>query len=195
VDGELFCIVPEETVSDFQLRVGQTVTPRLLEQLQSGSARSEALEAALRLLGHRARSRVELVRQLRRSGHAPGAVEAAMIRCDELGYLDDAAFAQAHVRDRLKFRPRGRRVLLAELRTKGVGEEVARGAIEEVFSDAGVDEAGLADAIALKRLRSLEGLPASVARRRLTAYLARRGFPSATIRQTVMRTVIDQPAD
>jgi len=191
VDGELFCLASAETVSDLELKVGLTATPRLLEQLQSGSTRPEALEAALKFLGHRARSRLELTRRLRSEGHPPGAIEAAVRRCDELGYVDDEAFARSHVRDRLKFRPRGRRVLLAELRTKGVGEADAKSAIEEVFSDAEVDEAALADAVARKRLRSLEGLPTPVARRRLTAFLARRGFPSATIRQTVMRTLVD----
>lgn len=195
MDGELLCIVPEETVSDLQLHVGLTATPRLLEQMQSDSARSETLEAALRLLGYRARSKVELIRRLRRDGHSPGAIEAAICRCDELGYLDDVAFARSHVRDRLNFRPRGRRVLLAELRSKGVDEQDATSAIEEVFSDAGVDESALALAVSQKRLRSLAGLPTPVARRRLTAYLARRGFPSAIIRQTVMRTLADRAAD
>ena len=195
VDGELLCIVPEETVSDLQLRVGQTAPPQLLEQMESVPAGSEALEEALRLLGRRARSRVELIRQLRRGGHAPGAIESAIRRCDELKYLDDEAFARAHVRDRLKFKPRGRRILMAELRTRGVDEKDATRAIDEVFSDAEVNEADLADGLARKRLRSLESLPTPVARRRLTAYLARRGFPSAIIRQTVMRVVVDQPAD
>jgi len=138
---------------------------------------------------------VELNRRLRRGGHPPGAIEAAIRRCVELGYLDDEAFARAHVRDRLKFRPRGRRILMAELRTNGVGEKDARKAIEEVFADADVSEEDLADAVARKRARSLQGLPTPVARRRLTAYLARRGFPSATIRQTVIRVLVDQPAD
>ena len=195
VDGELLCIVPEETVSDLQLEVGLAATPRLLEQLQTVSARSQTLEAALRLLGYRARSKVELIRRLRRDGHSPGAIDAAIYRCDELGYLDDEAFARAYVRDRLKFRPRGQRMLLAELRTKGVNEQDARSAIEAVFSDEGVLDAELADTVARKRLRSLEGLPTAVARRRLTAYLARRGFPSATIRQTVLRNLVDLPTD
>lgn len=195
VDGELLCIVPEETVSDLQLEVGVTATPQLLEQLQTVSARSQTLEAALRLLGYRARSRVELVRRLRRDGHSPGAIDAAVYRCGELGYLDDGAFARAYVRDRLKFRPRGRRMLLAELRTKGVSEQDARTAIEEVFTEGGVVESELADAVARKRLRSLAGLPTAVARRRLTAYLARRGFSSTAIRQTVLRNLVDQPTD
>ncbi len=84
---------------------------------------------------------------------------------------------------------------MAELRTNGVGEKDARKAIEEVFADADVSEEDLADAVARKRARSLQGLPTPVARRRLTAYLARRGFPSATIRQTVIRVLVDQPAD
>ncbi len=178
-----------------RLEVGAPATPDALEALEAAANQAEALEAALRLLNYRARSRAELQRRLRRSGHAPPAIEAAVARCDELGYLDDEAFAIAYVRDRLKFRPRGRRVLVAELREKGISQTTAVAAIDEVFGQAEVSEGELADQVARKRVQSLASLEPEVARRRLTAFLARRGFSSATIRDAVARALTESTRD
>jgi regulatory protein len=188
-------VVPAETVAALRLEVGASATPEALEALERAASRAETLEAALRLLNYRVRSRAELQRRLRRSGHAQPAIEAAVARCDELGYLDDEAFAMAYVRDRLKLRPRGRRVLVAELRAKGVSQTTAASAVDVVFAQAEVSEGELADRVARKRAPSLESLEPEVARRRLAAFLARRGFSSATIRDTVARALTDATGD
>ena len=187
--------MPAETVAALRLEVGAPATAETLEALETASSQAEALEAALRLLNYRARSRAELQRRLRRSGHVPPAIEAAVARCDELGYLDDEAFALAYVRDRLKFRPRGRRVLVAELRAKGVSQTIAVSAIDEVFTQAEVSEDELAEQVARKRARSLASLEPDVARRRLASFLARRGFSPATIRDTVARALTESTGD
>ncbi len=187
--------MPAGTVSGFRLEVGAQVTPEQLNQLEAAASRANALEAAFRLLAYRPRSRVELDRRLRRSSHPPAAIQAALTRCDELGYLDDESFALSFVRDRLKLSPRGRRVLLAELRQKGVAQEDAATAIEEAFAELDFGEAEFANQVAEKRARSLTGLARPVARRRLTAYLARRGFPPALIREAVLEALADLPTD
>ncbi len=171
------------------------MTPEQLNQLETAAKQASALEAAFRLLAYRPRSRIELERRLRRSSHLPEAVEAALTRCGELGYLDDHSFALSFVRDRLKLSPRGRRVLLAELRQKGVAQAEAAAAIEEAFAEMEVGETEFAHQVAEKRARSLVGLAQPVARRRLTAYLARRGFPPAIIREAVHRALADLPTD
>lgn len=188
-------MVPAGTVSGFRLQVGALVTTEQLNQLEVAANRTAALEHALRLLDFRVRSRVELERRLLQSGHTPDAVEPALARCSELGYLDDQMFALSFTRDRLRLRPRGRRLLMAELRRKGVAQDVAASAIEEAFAEADLGEAEFAHQLAHKRLGSIAGLAQPVARRRLTAYLARRGFPPAIIREAVHRALADLPTD
>ena len=100
VDGALFCVVPAGTICGIRLEVGARVTPEQLNHLEAAANRASALEAAFRLLAYRPRSRVELERRLRRSNHSHGAIQAALTRCDELGYLDDQSFALSFVRDR-----------------------------------------------------------------------------------------------
>lgn len=143
------------------------------------------MDKALELLSFRARSEGELERRLRRAGHGPSAADSALRRCRELGYLDDRAFALAHVRDRLRLRPKGRRALRSELFRKGVEGVLAEAAIDEAFAEAGLDETDLARRLAGKRVQALGSLETEAARRRLTGYLARRGFPPPVVRAVV----------
>lgn len=195
MDGTLFCVVPAETIHTLRLEVGGHVSSESLNRLEAAASRAAALEQALRLLGFRARSRIELERRLRRSGHPPDAIDAALARCGELGYLDDQAFALSFARDRLNLRPCGRRLLMTELRRKGVAQDAAASAIEEAFAEADLGEAEFAQQLAHRRLRSIAGLTQPVARRRLTAYLARRGFPPAIIQQAVQSALADLPTN
>jgi regulatory protein len=79
---------------------------------------ASVLEAGLRLLARRAHSRVELRRKLGRRGYEEDEIQAALTRLTELGYVDDAEFAAAHVRRRSA--SRGPFALSAELAARGV---------------------------------------------------------------------------
>ena len=149
------------------------------------------MDKALELLSFRARSESELERRLLRAGHKPDTIAPALRRCRELGYLDDRAFALSHVRDRLRLRPRGRRALRSELYRRGVDAELADEAIDRGFEETGVDETDLARRVARKRFRILKGAQPEAARRRLAAYLARRGFPPTVVREVVAEILTD----
>jgi regulatory protein len=86
-----------------------------------------ALDAGLRLLAVRSHSRHELRRKLGRRGYAEEDVEGAVARLDELGYVDDAAFAAGHVRRRSA--SLGPLALAAELAARGVDRRLTSQAV------------------------------------------------------------------
>ena len=88
-----------------------------------------ALDAGLRLLARRAHSRVELLLKLTRRGYDSAAVGTALKRLEELGYLDDQAFARSFVRRRGSVR--GPRALSAELAARGVDRAQVDTAVAE----------------------------------------------------------------
>ena len=88
-----------------------------------------ALDAGLRLLARRAHSRVELLLKLTRRGYDSAAVGTALKRLEELGYLDDQAFARSFVRRRGSVR--GPRALSAELAARGVNRAQVDTAVAE----------------------------------------------------------------
>lgn len=86
---------------------------------------------AARFLEVRPRSIDEVRRRLRDAGYRAGLVEGAVERLVDLGMLDDRAFARAWVESRDRARPRGERALRAELRRKGIADEVVVEVLDE----------------------------------------------------------------
>lgn len=205
VDGEFRCGVAVEIVLAAGLRVGETVSAAALAEIERLDVAWKAREAALNLLSYRARSAAELRTRLRRKEFPDDVVDQTVADLVERGFVDDADFAGAFVRDRVRARPRGSRRLIQELRAKGVAEETAREAIEETFQEAGVSELDLArDAARGWARRSPGPVPdpdgtidpeaVQARKRRLYGFLARRGFPGDVIR-TVMDEVIESGND
>lgn len=167
------------------LCVGDDLSEREVEGLLREERALEAEERALRYLSHRARSRAELERYLRRKGYEEPIAARVLARLEELGYVDDRTFAEAHVRDRIRLKPRGRFKLLMELREKGVAEADAGAAIEAAFREMDVTERELLERCARKRWRARRTDDPEKLRRRISGYLRRRGFRGSEVREVV----------
>lgn len=187
-----------EIAADLLLRAGlaagDVVSSARLAGLEEEDATYRARDAALSLLAHRARTREELRRRLRRKEFSEAVIDDVLAWLEERDYIDDRAFADAHVRDRLRLRPRGRLGLVQELRAKGVADAVAEAAIERVMKQEEVSErdlaVGAAEAWGRKNRSGLRKAARSKeerlkARRRLYAHLARRGFAGDAIRSAL----------
>ena len=96
----------------------------------------KAFDAGIRLLARRPFGGAELGRRLVQLGYEPEEVQAALATFVELGYINDATFAEMHV-DRRAGR-RGPRALAAELTAKGVDREVVQAAVSRFDRDAQV---------------------------------------------------------
>jgi regulatory protein len=188
VDETFHCGVAWEVAYAHRLRVGDEVSAELLEQLRFADDCWKAKAAALSLLATRARARHELVERLRRKGYGAPAVDHALAEVERLGLVDDRAFAEAWIRVRLHARPRGSRMLLAELARKGVAADIARHAIACVMNAENTDDAELCRKSTQKWLRTRASrAPTGDAgqrrrdERRLAAFLTRRGYSAADI--------------
>lgn len=152
------------------LQVGETLGERKIGELQNDDALEKAYQRALNFLGYRPRSTAEVERNLRKHKVAEGAIEAVLSRLGEKGLLDDLDFALAWVENRNTFRPRSHYALRAELRQKGVKDEIIDQALEDV------DEEALVRQAAQRKARQLEVNDWASFRKKLSAHLARRGF-------------------
>jgi regulatory protein len=152
---------------------------------------ADTYDRALHILGFRARSVAELRRQLLRKGEPPAAVESAITRLRELKYLDDADFARQYARTKLLAAGASRRRIVMELTRKGIPRDLADQAIEEMQDSDGIDPAAAVRRVAEKKWKSLAKLDDFTRRRRLYAFLARRGFDPDEIR-SVMTALGDE---
>ena len=178
LDGVFAFGLGAQLALDHGLSVGDDLDAARAAARGGGAATRQATNAALALLAHRPRSLREVRDRLRQKGYGPETIEAAVAKLEGWRYVDDADFARYWVENRQAHKPRGRRLLEQELRIKGVERETVREAIDA----AEIDEHAAAVAVGRAKLRSYEGLEPAVARRRLAAYLARRGFGFDVVR-------------
>jgi regulatory protein len=128
------------------------------------------------------RSRAELASKLAQKGVPDGVAERLLTRFEEVGLVDDAAFARSWVHSRQAGKGLARRALAQELRRKGIRDEVAREALDEVDPDDEVESARL---LVRRKMRSVRRVDRNTAIRRLSGMLARKGYPGGVAMQVV----------
>ena len=184
IDGATTATLSLDAIERLQLRVGRDVAG-LAERIAFEGAELVVYDRALNMLASRARSSVELARALVRKGAERPIVERAIARLLEQGLLDDTAFAQSFARAKVLGAHQSRRRVQQHLARKGVDRSVSDAAIAVVFEEEGVDQRGLVEAAARKKLRTLAGQEPVVRRRRLYGFLARRGYDGDDIRRAM----------
>ncbi|ORI18608.1 regulatory protein RecX [Rhodococcus sp. 1168] len=147
-----------------------------------GGTEAQAKDVCLRLLTDRARSRYELETRLSKKGFSPEVADAVLTRLEAAHLVDDQAFAEQWVHSRHTYSGKGKRALSVELRTKGVSNEDALNALDQIDAE---DERVRATELVHKRCRNLTvpGGPGADVRaerdkiaRKLVGMLARRGY-------------------
>lgn len=188
--------IATEAVLTLGLSRDAPVDDRLEAELVDADLWFRARDAALGLIARRAHARRELRDKLYRKEFPGRVIHRVLDHLETVGLVDDRAFAEAYVRDRVRLKPRGRRALRAELSKKGVRDQ-ADPAIDAVFEDQEVDDRTLAREAAegwLARQRptvlaALDEGPRSDAGRkavrRYLGWMGRRGFGSGVARDAL----------
>jgi regulatory protein len=109
-------------------------------------------------------------------------VEEWIERYERFGYLDDARLAEQVVHSHGVRRGRGSGAILQELGRRGVDASIARTVVDELDPETELENART---VAERRARQLTGLDRQTAERRLSAFLARRGYPGDVVREAV----------
>jgi regulatory protein len=161
-----------------------------------------AMEIAAHFLATRPRTRHELERRLLRSGVSGEIIAGTLERLEALGLVDDVAFARWWAEQRDRHAPRGRRMVEAELRQRGVPREVMESLRGEELAGPALDAEALPGseqeraAVALARhLRNRPFPDDPKAVQRLGAFLVRRGFDPETVRAALRAAGRDAPDD
>ena len=187
IDGARFGAIPRELVGTEGLTVGRAVDAELQQRLGAAADIEAAFRTVLRCLELRSYARSDLGRRLLRKGHPREAVEAALERAAALGLLDDADYARSYVRTRAA-RGRGPARLIRDLLAMGVQRPLIDRALDAEWPE-GSDRSSMPLVLATKRAAQLGPLPRQIKRRRVLAYLARRGFSGRAVTEMVEKVV------
>ncbi|MGW9428573.1 recombination regulator RecX [Streptomyces decoyicus] len=162
---------------------------------ESGPPRTpeeQARAICLRLLTGNPRTRKQLGDALRQRGIPEEVAEEVLSRFEEVGLIDDAAFADAWVESRHHGRGLARRALARELRTKGVDSALIDVAVGRLDSE---QEESTARELVDRKLRSTRGLDREKRLRRLAGMLARKGYPEGLALRVVKQALEEEGED
>ena len=144
---------------------------------------NQAFEAALKLLARRAYSEKKLREKLQEKGFAETAVREALAVCRQRKFIDDREFARTFIEQRLETRPRAGYVLVRELLQRGISLRLAKEVVEECISTE--TESASAKILAFKKWKQYEHLGPEICFRRVSAFLARRGYSWEMISEAI----------
>ncbi|AXI81594.1 recombination regulator RecX [Peterkaempfera bronchialis] len=152
---------------------------------------AQARAICLRLLTGSPRTRKQLADALRKRSIPDETAEEVLSRFEDVGLIDDAAFADAWVDSRHTGRGLARRALARELRSRGVSGAVVDEAVARLDPE---QEADTARTLVDRKLRSTRGLDRQVRIRRLAGMLARRGYPEGLALRVVREALAAEGA-
>ncbi|MFD5652527.1 recombination regulator RecX [Streptomyces sp. NPDC127039] len=152
----------------------------------------QARAICLRLLTGTPRTRRQLADALRKREIPDEAAEEVLSRFEEVGLINDGAFAQAWVESRHHGRGLARRALARELRTKGVEATLIDVAVSQL--DTEQEEETARDLVA-RKLRATRGLDRDKRLRRLAGLLARKGYPEGMALRVVRQALEEEGED
>jgi regulatory protein len=149
--------------------------------------RPTAYNYALNLLGARPYSSHALRKKMVQKEYSPSEADATIARLMDNGLLNDARYAEQYARSKILSAGASKRRVQQELYRKGIKGELASNAIDTVIEDEEIDTAAVVERVARKKLAQLGDLEPLVLRRRLFAFLARRGYYLDEIKNVVSR--------
>ena len=165
-------------IEALKLHKGQKLSDEDIARLKALDEIEKAHERALNYLSYRPRS-VDEVRRNLLEKYPETAVEAVIERLERAGLLNDQEFARFWVENRDRFKPRSERALRYELRQKGISDADIDLALEAL------DEEDAARRAAEDRARRYRNADEETFRKRMSDFLARRGFSYGIIRDVV----------
>ncbi|MEU6915562.1 recombination regulator RecX [Streptomyces olindensis] len=171
---------------------GDLSSSRAEQGAPPGDPVEQARAICLRLLTGTPRTRKQLADALRKRQIPDDAAEEVLSRFEEVGLINDSAFADAWVESRHHGRGLARRALARELRTKGVDSTLIDEAVSQLDSE---QEEATARELVARKLRSTRGLDRDKRLRRLAGMLARKGYPEGMALRVVRQALEEEGED
>ncbi len=181
VDGERRFDVGRDVARERGLRAGAAIDAAQIEAIVQLDLRRQAIQLAAAMLARRPHSEREVRRRLAQRRFPPAVIDETVGKLQSAHLIDDADFARSWAASRDDASPRGRRLIVQELRARGVAAELAAAATSDISDEDAAYRA------AARRSRAMGALDYGVFRARLASFLQRRGFAWEATRAAIDR--------
>lgn len=123
IDGEFFAKIDNEILFKSNLKIGSTVDENIINALVNDSDYKRSKNKSLYLLSFKDHSKKELEDKLKKD-YSDEAANKAVQRMEELGLINDFAFAEKYAKDLLFVKHFSKRRTEFELVAKGINREL-----------------------------------------------------------------------
>ncbi|QNQ80757.1 recombination regulator RecX [Lactobacillus sp. PV034] len=132
IDNEYAFSVSEKILTQFRLLKGTELTSEKIAQIKEAEADSKATELALNYLSYQPRTIAEVKQYLKDKEISEETSESAIADLEDLGYLDDSAFAKLFIKNNLRIGKDGQNSIRNKLLRKGVDENIIEDSLFEI---------------------------------------------------------------
>jgi regulatory protein len=181
IDGKFAFGLDEEVLYKSGLKKGESLTQQRIEEITEEERKKEAKDVALKFLSFSRRTEKQVKEKLQKKGFEEKTIKATIDKLKKFDLINDLEFATSWVKDRLAFKPRGKRLLKQELWKKGIKKDIIEHVTEKLCQNEDKSALELVEKIK-KRYKNLEP---KVAKRRMYNLLLRRGFSYEISRQAL----------
>lgn len=181
LDGRFSFGIDLENLVRLNLKIEQEYSEKEIKEIVKKAEFQKTYDKLVRYSTLRPRSKREVEMWLRKYKVHESLHDELFNKLKRLELLDDTEFAKWWVDQRITFRPRGKRALMAELRQKGIDRYI----VDEVLSMVKIDEKKMAKKLLERRKYKWEKLGKLEARKKKSEFLARKGFGWEIIKQLV----------
>lgn len=189
LDGKFAFSLPLELLVKHRLTANQQLTQEQVSQFMKESDFDYIYARVLNLLSHRPRSRREIEDYCKKYEVGEETKQLLFKKLEKNQLVNDFLFAEWFVEQRLRFLPKGKRLIALELRQKGISSEIivqVLGKVDENIRDTVLP-------IVTRKMKQWQKLPEAVRRQKIVSFLGRRGYDFDTIGQ-VLKELKQAPA-
>jgi regulatory protein len=193
--GELERLTPQqlqERMDEITKRDESDSVIETREAETAGERSARAHNVSMYALTRKGLSSAEMTDLLRSRDLEPGDVAFEVTRLEQVGLLNDNELAETLVMQLRERKGLGRSAIASELRRRKLDPSAIEVALADAYDSDGDDELTRARAIAIKRAPQLRSLDAETARRRLGAFLLRKGYSGSVVASAIASALAPQ---
>lgn len=185
VDEEYAFSIPEEDYLRLCLYDKKELSSDEIQEIKKDVTQRSAKYRAVKYLSYKYITEAELSEKLRNNGYDEDVILNVINELKSMGYINDMIFAQKYVYERIKLKPKAKKMLKMELNKKGVSDEIA----DQVLGELDLDEDVVIERLIRKKFGKYDMKDPKI-ERKVYSFLLHRGFDFADIK-TVLHRVTD----
>ncbi|HHY23249.1 MAG TPA: regulatory protein RecX [Clostridiaceae bacterium] len=185
IDNEYSFSIPEEDYFKFNLYEKDEVSEEEIKIIKNAANFSAAKSKAFVYLSYKFRTEKEIRLKLSDNGFNSDVIEKVLNELKSEGYINDSLYVRKYLHDRRKLNPKSKRMLMVELRKKGINKELIFEGLEELK----LDNIIIAEELVRKKFKDID-ISQKKIERKVFQFLQYRGFNAGEIR-TVIRKLVD----